>query len=194
MTLETPADACAALNLAWPVLVAEARQVLAGELHYQAMAYHAFRQVGVPLTQIGMNVKMWIESPVSAHFVALDQRKHVDYRGGFEPIPDLVLFRPPVAGNWQRRSRETTLRQMLLAIEIKASERFKGRLGHAEIERDLIKLDAHRIEARHCGNDFVPVMTIIDTAIDTAERMRPAVLDACRKRAAELGIGFYYVS
>lgn len=194
ITLETIVDARTALNLAWPVLVAEARQVLAGELHYQAMAYHAFRQIGVPLTQMGMNVKMLISEAVSPHFIALEELKHEDFRSGFEPIPDLVLFRPAVARNWQRRSNEKTLREMMLAVEIKASERFKSRLGRAEIERDLIKLEAHRIEAQHRSNDFLPVMMIIDTAMDPKERMQPAGLEACRKRAAELGIGFYYVS
>lgn len=57
----------------------------------------------------------------------------------------------------------------------------------------LVKVQARELELTHLRGDFLPVM-IIDTAIDPTERMRPAVLEVCRKRAAELGIGFYYVS
>ena len=46
----------------------ECRAVLGGELHYQAMAYHALRMAGVPLAQVGMNVKQWIAEPTSELF------------------------------------------------------------------------------------------------------------------------------
>lgn len=76
-----------ALLLAWPKLVVECRQVLAGELHYQAMVYHVLRSAGVPLPQLRMNVKQGIADVVSPHFKLLDERKHPSFRGGFEPIP-----------------------------------------------------------------------------------------------------------
>jgi hypothetical protein len=103
MTIENKADALAALVRAWPQIVAETRQVLAGELHYQAMVYHALRTSGaVPLNQVGMNVKQWIVDVSSPLFQALDLKKAEGFRGGFEPIPDVVIFKPDVAGNWQR--------------------------------------------------------------------------------------------
>jgi len=183
-----------ALDAAWPTLVAEVRQVLAGELHYQAMAYHALRQSGVPLRQLGMNVKQWIADVVSPHFMALDLRKHPDFRGGFEPIPDIVLFHEDVAGDWRRRARAETLLKMLLVIELKASERQDSRLSRGEIERDLLKLDAQRAEVRHRGADFLPVMMIVDTAIAHRERMTPDALAACRAKAKQLNVAFFYVS
>lgn len=184
-------DAEDILDAAWPTLVAEVRQVLAGELHYQAMAYHALRQAGVPLRQLGMNVKQWIADVVSPHFMALDLRKHADFRGGFEPIPDIVLFREDVAGDWRRRACAETLLKMLLVIELKASERQSSRLSRAEIERDLLKLDAHRAEVCHRGGDFVPVMMIIDTALAPRERMSPEALAACRAAAKQLDVAFF---
>jgi hypothetical protein len=81
----------------------------------------------VPSRQLGMNVKIWITDVVSELFRKLDEKKHPEFRGGFEPIPDVVSFRPEIEGDWRRRNREKTLRQMLMAIEVKASERYLGR-------------------------------------------------------------------
>ena len=47
-----------------------------------------------------MNVKMWIDNPVSELFRKFDLRKHEDYRGGFESIPDVYLFSTRVEGDW----------------------------------------------------------------------------------------------
>jgi hypothetical protein len=47
-----------------------------------------------------MNVKIWIPDVVSEYFRMLDLRKAEDFRGGFEPIPDLVIFRPEIAGDF----------------------------------------------------------------------------------------------
>ena len=141
-----------------------------------------------------MNVKIWIEGVVSDEFRRRDLRKAEGFRGGFEPIPDVVLFAPEIAGNWQRRNRENTLRHMLLAIEVKASERAGGRLGFGEIERDIRKLHAHREEVRHRGSDMLPVMMVIDVAPEVRERMDPAIVARCAERARELGVGWMYVS
>lgn len=87
---------------------------MGSELHYQAVIYHCLRSVGkVHPGQLGMNVKIWISDAVSDLF-----------RGGREPIPDLVIFSPDIAGDFRRRNYANTLRRMLLAAEIKVSERF----------------------------------------------------------------------
>ena len=103
-----------------------------------------------------MNVKMWIDDPVSELFRRLDLKKHEDYRGGFEPIPDVCLFSPSVDADWRRRKRKETLAALLLAIEVKASEREKSRLGPGEITKDITKLSAHRQEAEARGSSFSP--------------------------------------
>lgn len=178
--MNTIEDARASLDLAWHIMLPEMPGVLGGELHYQAMVYHALRSVGVPINQIGMNVKQWIAAPQSGLFRQLSDKKHIDYRGGFEPIPDVVLFRPDVAGDWRRRNRDVTLRTMLMAIEVKASERAGGRLSRSEIARDILKLAAHREEVVQLGAVMEPVMMVIDVAPLGEERMRTRDIDHCR--------------
>lgn len=86
------------------------------EPHYQAMIYHCLRGNGnVPKEQIGMNVKMWIDNPISKVF------------------QDLVQKRPNVDSDWRRRNYKNTLKNMFVAIEVKASEREKSRLRPKEI-------------------------------------------------------------
>ena len=77
--------AVAILQEAWRAIVDECRAVLAGELHYQAVVYHCLRVAGVPRTQLGMNVKQWIASPIGEHFQKLSLRKNEKYQVGFEP-------------------------------------------------------------------------------------------------------------
>jgi hypothetical protein len=192
--IETIDQVRQAFDRAWPLFVAEARSVLGSELHYQAMLYYALRTVGVPVGQVGMNVKQWIEDPISPLFQRLNARKHQDYRGGFEPIPDLVVFSPSVAGDWRRRRRQETLRAMLLAVELKASERHESRLTGSEIRRDIEKLAAHREEAQYRGCEFHPVAIVVDTAPLTPERMQPARVYECATFARELGVEFRYLS
>ena len=132
--METQNQAKKILIQTWSFIKEECLSVLGSELHYQAMIYHCFRYYGkVPKNQIGMNVKMWIDNPVSTLFSELDKRKHEDYQGGFEPIPDVVLFSPGIQGDWRRRNEKNTLKHMLLAIEVKASERKSKRLRPGEI-------------------------------------------------------------
>jgi hypothetical protein len=193
--MQTPADALDALTRAWPPLVAECRSVLGSELHYQALLYHCLRVHGeVPSRQLGMNVKIWITDVVSDLFRELDERKHEDYRGGFEPIPDVVIFRPEIGGDFRRRNRENTLRQMLMAIEVKASERYLGRLRSGEIVKDILKLDALRIEARHRGADVLPAIVTIDTAPEANERMTSYARREVEAAAREHGVCLLYVS
>ena len=91
--MKTIQQAKKALLKAWPHIKEECLSVLGSELHYQAMIYHCLRDYGqVPANQIGMNVKMWINDPATPLFKELDDRKHPEFRGGFEPITDVVLF------------------------------------------------------------------------------------------------------
>ncbi len=44
---------------------------------------------------------------------------------------------------------------MLLAVKVKESERYRGRLWAGEIGAGVIKLEALEIEARHKGSDVL---------------------------------------
>ena len=193
--IETKRAAWSAIEKAWPMIVEECSAVLGSELHYQAMIYHALRAAGgVPRGQLGMNVKQWITDPVSKLFRELDLSKHENYRGGFEPIPDIVIFSPEIEGDWRRRNREKTLEHMLVAIEVKASEREGGRLSPSEISKDILKLCAHREEAQHRGADFVPVMMVIDTAPIASERMTSRAISASQALCEQHSVIWKYLS
>jgi len=188
-------EAKLAVQKAWQAIKVESLSVLGSELHYQAMIYHCLRvEGGVPLKQIGMNVKMWIDNPVSNLFQTLDKRKHKDFQGGFEPIPDVVIFNPAIDGDWRRRNNEKTLLNMLIAIEVKASEREKSRLQPSEIMLDIQKLAAHREEVIARGSDVFHLMLVIDSAPMKEERMTTGALEKSHELALKLGVGFLYVS
>ncbi|WP_295390683.1 hypothetical protein [uncultured Thiodictyon sp.] len=146
------------------------------------------------MEQIGMNVKMWIDDPVSDLFRELDARKHENFRGGFEPIPDVCLFSRRIKSDWRRRNAECTMAALLLAIEVKASERQGARLRSGEIIRDINKLAAHRQEAQQRNASFVPVMMVIDTAPTPEERMTSWALSESREACKEVSVEFMYVS
>lgn len=193
--MENLDDAKLAIRNAWPKIKSECLAVLGSELHYQAMIYHLLREQGkVPTEQIGMNVKMWIDSPNSELFRQLDKKKHHAYQGGFEPIPDVVIFKPSINGDWRRRNNEKTLLNMLVAIEVKASERANGRLQPSEIILDIQKLAAHREEVVSKGAEMFPVMLVIDSAPNENERMTAHALQKSQALASELQVGFLYVS
>jgi hypothetical protein len=194
--METRADALDALTRAWPPFAAECRSVLGSELHYQALLYHCLRAYGeVPFRQLGMNVKIWITNVESEYFRMLDEKKHPGYWGGFEPIPDVVIFQPEIDGDWRRRNRENTLRQMLMAIEIKASERKGSRLRAGEMVKDILKLEALRIEALHKGgSDLLPVIVAVDTAPEAKERMTLYSRHEVEAAAREREVCLFYVS
>ncbi len=129
------------------------------------------------------------------YFRKLDERKHPDFRGGFEPIPNAVVFEPEIGGDFRRRNYANTLRRMLLAVEVKASERHRGRLAAGEIVDDVLKLEALRLEALHeGGSDLLGALVVMDTAPEGKERMtleaRRTVEDAARER----GVGLFYAS
>jgi hypothetical protein len=194
MEIRTQQGALAELIGAFPAIVTETRQVLAGELHYQAMIYHVLREAGVPIGQLGMNVKQMVYNPVSSLFQARDMRKHEEYRCGFEPIPDVVIFSPGVDADWRRRNRDITLVKALVAIEVKASERAEGRLGVGEVSKDIEKLVAHREEAEARGGGFQPVVMIIDTAPKENERMTARSIETIRTQAADGNVSLFYLN
>lgn len=193
--MRSQAEALEALTRSWPRIVEECRGAWGSELHYQALIYHCLRSVGeVPSRQLGMNVKIWITDVLSELFRKLDLKKNEAFRGGFEPIPDFVIFSPEIDGDFRRRNRANTLHHMLLAAEIKASERFQGRLRPGEIVNDILKLYALREEARTRGSDCVPAVIIVDTAPEEVERMRSYRLGKARDAASESGVCFFYLS
>lgn len=194
--IATPGEAYSAFLAAWPAIVDECRAVLGSELHYQAMIYRALREEGgVPRDQLGMNVKIWLEDCCTTLFRELDGKKHPDYQGGFEPVPDVAIFHRDVNGDWRRRRYIETAQHLLLAVEVKASERHKKRLGPGEIITDIEKLDAFRTELRHRarnGRTIIPVMLVLDTAPLPEERMTGSALDEVRERAEALDVHFFY--
>ena len=193
--MRTITTAKEALVRAWPVIVEECRAVLGSELHYQAIVYHCLRSAGgVPRTQLGMNVKQNVSKPKTKLFKMKDKLKHPDYRGGFETIPDVVIFKPHIEGDWRRRNCINTLKHSLLVIEIKASERAEGRLTTGEILKDIEKIAAHREEVLHLGGKFLPVVMVIDTAPETSERMFERSREAAARAAREQGVLFFYMS
>lgn len=180
---------------AWPMIRNECLSILGSELHYQAMIYHCLRNYGsVPASQLGMNVKMLVKRPVSELFKVLDIKKHPKFRGGFEPIPDIVIFKPEIDCDWRRRNNENTLVNMIIAIEVKASERQGSRLGSKEIIRDIEKLAAHREEVIHRGAEVFPVIVVIDSAPSEEERMTSKAIDEIVHKAGEINVGVLYCS
>jgi len=157
--------------------------------------YRCFRDFGnVPPKQIGMNVKIRVLDPITSLFRELDSQKHENFQGGYEPIPDIVLFSPEIEGDFRRRNRENTLRHMLMAIEVKASERENARLRPGEIINDLEKLKAFQNEASRRRSYFVPTMIIVDTAPEESESMRPSSLEEVGSHAEKLNVGLFYVN
>ena len=192
--MKTPYHAAMMLLKAWPGIMHDCRETLGSELFYQAVVYHHLRSVGVPKRQLGMNVKMWITEPVSPLFRELDERKSERFRGGFEPIPDVAMFSNGVNGDWRRRNNEQTLKCLRLAIEVKASERAGSRLRVGEVAADIEKLAAHRHECSVRGNNFYPVVMVLDTAPLTREQMTSYSYNKSKVIAEENSVGFLYCS
>ena len=105
-----------------------------------------------------------------------------------------MIFRPEINGDWRRRNREKTLRQMLIAIEVKASEGKGSRLRAGEIVDDISKLEALRTEALHRGSDVLPTVVTIDTAPEANERMTAESRRLTEAAARERGVCLLYVS
>lgn len=201
-------DALAAWQQAWKLFIRECRQVLGSELHYQAMIYHAMRTHGkVPLAQIGMNVKMLVRNPRTAYFKQLAENRHKDYQIGYEPVPDVVVFAPGVKGDWRRRksfdgiTHKSPHTFVLLEMEIKASERYRGRVTLGEIQQDILKLVAHREEINLAKKrlrmqmpEIHLVVVVVDTAPGQDERMTKRALASAQSFASDQRVHFCYVS
>ena len=142
-----------------------------------------------------MNVKIWIEPVTTEYFRNLDKRHAEGYGGGYEPIPDVVVFRPAIEGDFRRRNYRNTQRQMLVAVEVKASERHQGRLTAGEIVNDVYKLDALRKEAlSKGGSEPLSAVVVVDTAPEPKERMTPEARGEVETAARERRVCFFYVS
>lgn len=193
--IATSEQAIAAVDRAWPTICEECVEVLGSELHYQAMIYHALRTAGgVPVTQLGMNVRQFIPNVQSELFKGFAASKSEAFRTGFEPVPDVVIFSRGVGGDWRRRRHEHTVKHMLAVIEVKASERAGKSLSLDEVVGDIRKLAAHREEVLHLGGDFMPIMLVIDSARDASERMSPGALDTAKQAAVSQSVQWRYVS
>jgi hypothetical protein len=126
--IETVQEALGALDRAWPKIRDECLQVHGGERHYQAMIYHGLRtDGGVPVAQIGLNVRQFISNVQSEHFRELAASRHSVHRA-FDT--DVVIFNPSVGGDWRRRAFDSSLRNMLVAIDVIASEDHDGSSSH----------------------------------------------------------------
>ena len=193
-SIATPEEAYSAFFTAWDDISAECCAVLGSEVHYQAMIYHALRVKGsVPQGQLGMNVKIWLKGAHTSLFKKFDQLKHPDYQGGYEPIPDVAIFHEDIKKDWRRRNYKKTAKYLLLAVEVKASERELKRLFPAEIIRDIEKLNALRAELRwRRHHTIVPVMVVIDTAPEPEERMTKEAFEEVMEKAAALSVHFFY--
>ena len=141
-----------------------------------------------------MNVKMWISEPVAPLFQELDEKKHEQFRGGFEPIPDVAIFSEGISGDFRRRNNEQTLKCLSLVIEVKASERDRSRLAVGEVRNDINKLAALRVECNRRESDFYPVVMVLDTAPLTREQMTQYSYNATKVIAEENSVGFLYCS
>lgn len=193
--MKTHQDSIQIFQRVWPHICSECREVLGSELHYQAMIYRCFREVGkVPVDQIGMNVKIWVDKPITSFFRTREYYKHKDFRGGIEPVPDIVLFSPEIDGDFRRRNNKNTFKYMLMAIEVKASERENSRLTPGEICEDIFKLEAFRKEARHRKKNFVPTMVVLDTAPIREERMTSQSMEIIISEAKKHNVGLFYFS
>jgi hypothetical protein len=140
-----------------------------------------------------MNVRIKFYNPVNKDFIERSNSRKEEYRGVHEVIPDLVIYDPDVRGKWQRRMADGTVRSILVTMEMKCSERKQGRLQQGEIEKDLKKLVALREEAQARSKQILPVMFIVDTAVDHEERMRQSVLQNIIQKAKLLNIGLLYL-
>ena len=125
-------------------------------------------------------------------FQKLAINKKTGYQEGFEPIPDVVIFDDGIESDWRRRNEINTLLHMLIAIEVKASERRSKRLQPKEIITDIEKLVAHRTEAEHRGGQMLPVMLIIDSAPLENERMTSDALTSVKQIATDNRVELLY--
>ena len=184
------------INNSFEQIQNECKSVLGSELHYQAIIYHCLRDFGnVPISQIGMNVKIWINNPKTSFLIERMNKKHINFREGQEIIPDITIFTENVKSDFRRRNYKNTLKETIYSLEIKASERENGRLQRNEIKIDIIKLKSQFTETKlkHKKEIGIGIM-VIDTAPKESEKMKKDTLDEVTEFAKENGVDFWYCS
>ncbi len=194
--MNTAEEARLAIIKSIPYIEKECKLVLSSELHYQAMIYHCLRLYSnIPVTQLGMNVKIYIKNPKAIFLKEAIKKKNINYRQGKEIIPDVSIFSQNINCDFRRRNCKNTLRETLYSLEIKASERLKGRIRPGEVINDIIKLKAQLQEIKNKYNKVIGVgIIIIDTAPKKAERMTPQALDNVKNVANKENVDFWYIS
>jgi len=193
--IETIEQIITSIEHSWQNIVDDCRLVLGSELHYQAMIYYNLRLYGkIPINQIGMNVKIRIDKPKSKLFIDKDKSKHPDFQGHFEPIPDIAIFKTQINSDWRRRNYKNTFKNLLYAIEIKASERENKRLSYKEITDDIDKLNALQFECKSKKNDIGVAIIIIDTAILPDEQMTKDTIEELVIYSKSKNVSFLYLS
>jgi len=196
MAIKNVEQARSSINNSFEQIQSECKSVLGSELHYQAIIYHCLREFGnVPISQIGMNVKIWINNLKTSFLIERMNKKHINYREGQEIIPDITIFTENVKSDFRRRNYKNTLKETIYSLEIKASEREKGRLQRNEIITDILKLKAQYTETKIKHNKEIGIgIMIIDTAPKENERMRKTTLGEVAEFAKENGVDFWYCS
>ncbi len=193
-------EAIFAVENAWPGITQDAEEVSASELHYQAMIYNRLRiDGGIPLKQLGMNVKMLIKEPVSLFFQEEAEKTksmrsvYSPYKG-IQPTPDIVIFNHSIDIDWRRSNSDTTMVNMLSMIEVKVSEFTENRLTASDIIKDIHKLAAHREEVESLGATVLPIMMVIDAAHDESNKMLSTSIDEYQNVAYQNRIKVFHHS
>jgi hypothetical protein len=193
--VETISEFQKSIRNSYSKIIEECRSVLGSELHYQAMVYHLLRALGkVPLSQIGMNVKTTIEDCKTDFFKDRITKKDKKFRSkNLEIIPDISFYSNSLKADWRRRNYKNTLEKTIYSLEIKASERNKGRLQFKEIETDFLKLKAQYNETKLKFNKEIGIgMMIIDVAPLENERMKKETLNKIIELSKKLSIDLWY--
>lgn len=122
--------------------------------------------------------------------------RHANYQNAdIEIIPDITVFTQEINYDWRRRNFTNTLKETLYSLEVKASERHRGRLQQKEIETDIQKLVAQREETERIHNRRIGVgMFIIDVAPDTRERMKVVTLNYLSELARQQDVDLWYLN
>ncbi len=184
-----------AISSCFEMVVSECRLILASELHYQAMLYHHLRHTGgIPFNQLGMNVKTTITNVQNPFLLQKSFLRNAKFQSAdIEIIPDITVFTQDINHDWRRRNFANTLKETVYSLEVKASERHKGRLQQKEIETDILKLVAQREETERLFRRRIGVgVFIIDVAPDLDERMKASTLGFLIELAKDQEVDLWY--
>ncbi len=193
--IQSPEEVKQTISNCFNLVVTECRLILASELHYQAMLYYHLRHTGgIPFNQLGMNVKTTITNVQNPFLLQKSFLRNTNYQSAdIEIIPDITVFSQEINHDWRRRNFANTLKETLYSLEVKASERHKGRLQQKEVETDILKLVAQREETRRLFNRRIGVgMFIVDVAPDPGERMKAPILEALIELTRQQEVDLWY--